>query len=315
MGSNEFHIVFAGQFDEPAVERMRRLGRVTLLDRPSEAELLNIVGDCDALLVRTSAQVTRAVLEASSRLKVVGRAGVGLENIDVEAARERGVAVVHTPNAATDAVADLTVGLLICLLRDVHASDTAVRDGRFRENRKSTPSREMAELTIGIVGMGRIGQAVARRCHRGFGMRVIYNDILPVEPPENQAVQVEKRELFHEADVVSLHVPLTAETQGMIDDEALRSLKPEALLINTARGAVVDSLALARRLCAGTLGGAALDVVEPEPLPDGHPLLSAPRTLFTAHIGARSHRGQSRMSGVVEDVERVLTGEKPIHPA
>lgn len=294
---------------------MRRLGRVTLLDRPSETELLNIVGDCDALLVRTSAQVTRAVLEASSRLKVVGRAGVGLENIDLEAAGDHGVVVVHTPGAATDAVADLTVGLLICLLRGIHESDAAVRAGRFHEHRRCSPSREMAELTLGIVGMGRIGRAVARRCRQGFNMRVIYNDILPVEPAGIQATPVEKSELFHEADIVSLHVPLTPETRGLINDESLRDLKPNALLINTARGAVVDSLALARRLCEGALGGAALDVVEPEPLPDGHPLLSAPRTLFTPHVGARSHSGLLRMSGVVEDVERVLTGEQPIHPA
>lgn len=297
------------------MEQMRSLGRVTVLDRPNEAELLEIIGDCDALLVRTYTEVTRRIIEASNRLKVIGRGGVGLENIDVQAARDHGISVVYTPAAATEAVADLTIGLLIGLLRQIHLNDAAVRDGRFQEQRGCEPARELEELTIGIIGMGRIGSAVGRRCRLGFNMRVIYNDVLSIGSLAFEATPVEKEELYQQADVVSLHVPLTPETNAMIDGDTLSRFRPDALLINTARGKVVDSLALAAQLSAGALGGAALDVVEPEPLPQGHPLLSAPHTLFTAHVGARTRRGQSRMNDVVDDVERVLAGAKPRYRA
>lgn len=311
MSGKDFHIVFAERFDESAIERMRSVGRVTVLDRPGEAELLEVIGDCDALLVRTYTEVTRTVIMASSRLKVIGRGGVGLENIDVEAARERGIPVVYTPAAATEAVADLTIGLMIGLLRKIHLNDAAVRADRFQEQRKSSLARELAELTIGIIGMGRIGSAVGRRCKLGFNMRVIYNDVRTIEGFGFTAEPVEKESLYQQADVVSLHVPLTPATNGMINEPTLSRCKSEAILINTARGRVVDSLALAARLSVGKLAGAALDVVEPEPLPTGHPLLSAPHTLFTAHIGAQTHGGQSRMSDVVDDIARVLAGDKP----
>ncbi len=309
------HIVFTEKYEDWAMERMRSVGRVTLLPDHEEATLLEAVGDCDALLVRTRTRVTRAVLERASRLRVIGRAGVGLDNVDLPAARARGIVVVHTPYAATDAVADLTVGLMISLLRKIHASDAGVRAGRFFETREACIGMELRELTLGIVGMGRIGQAVAERCRHGFGMTILYNDIIRAGHLDVVATVVAKQELYERSDVVSLHVPLTRQTTRMIDAQSLASFKKGSALVNTSRGAVVDGTALAKALSDGHLAGAALDVFDPEPLPPDHPLRTAPNTLFTPHLGARSHSGLQRMNEVVEDVIAVLEGRPPLHPA
>jgi D-3-phosphoglycerate dehydrogenase len=308
-------IVFAEPFEASAVERMRAVGQVTVLEACDEESLKAAVQGCDALLVRTSARVTRAVLDQADRLRVIGRGGVGLENIDVEAARERGIQVVYTPAASTDAVADLTIGLMIALLRRIPDGDAAVRGEGFAEARGRLVGPELSDLTLGIVGLGRIGRAVAQRCRHGFGMRVVYNDIVAPGPLDFVAVPLTKQQLYREADVISLHVPLTPETRGMVNEEALSSVKPGAILINTARGGVVDSEALARALNRGALAGAGLDVFDPEPLPPGHSLLAAPNTLFTPHLGSRTSAALGRMNGVVEDVIRVLEGAAPHFPA
>lgn len=315
MSTKSFHIVFAEKFDESAVERMRSIGQVSVLDACDKDTLGEAVRDCDALLVRSSACVTRALLDMAPRLRVIGRGGVGVENIDLEAARERGIAVVYTPAAATDAVADLTVGLMIGLLRQVKSADSSVRKGRFQEAREGARSFELHTLTLGIIGLGRIGRAVARRCRHGFGMCVLYNDIVSPGHLGFVATPLAKDDLYQQADIISLHVPLTDDTRHLVNDAALARFKPGSLLINTARGAVVDGEAVARALCSGGLVGAALDVFEPEPLPGDHPLMQAPNTLFTPHIGARTHAGLSRMNAVVDDVAKVLRGEPARYPA
>ena len=309
------HTVFAEEFDQAAVERMRSVGRVTLPDACDEASLAEAVRDCDALLVRSYAPVTRAVLEQATRLRVIGRGGAGIDNIDLDAARERGITVVYTPEAGTDAVADLTVGLVISLLRHIATGDSSVRGGQFAAARMGSVGLELRGVTLGIVGLGRIGKAVARRCRHGFGMNIVYNDIVHPGLVDFVAIPLEKEELYRRANVVSLHVPLTDETHHLIDDTALSKFKDGAILINTSRGAVVDGLALARALSAGPLAGAALDVFDPEPLPADHPLMTAPNTLFTPHIGARTHRALARMNAVVEDVIGVLEGKPPRYPA
>ena len=277
MASESLHIMFAGAFDASAVDQARSKGRVTVLDSYDEETLVRSVGDVDALLVRTRARVTRRVLENAPRLRVIGRGGTGLDNIDLQAARERGIPVVYTPAAATDAVADLTVGMMIALLRQVTFADGLVRASRFDEARAQNIGVELSTLTLGIVGMGRIGKAVGRRCRQGFGMTVLYNDIVEPGPLTFEATSSSKEDLFACCDVVSLHVPLTSETRGMINDDSLALFKHTAILINTARGAVVDDVALAGALGTGALGGAALDVFDPEPLPPDHPLLTACR--------------------------------------
>lgn len=315
MPERHSRIVLAEPFDPAAVEKLLAVGEVIVLDACDEAHLKEAVADCDALLVRTRTTVSRALIESASRLRVIGRGGVGLENIDLAAARERGIAVVYTPHASTDAVADLTVGMMIALLRNISGCDAMVRRGLFWEAREASIAREMAELTVGIVGMGRIGRAVARRCRNGFGMTVLYNDIVSPGWLDFVATAVPKDQLYAHADVVTLHVPLTDSTRNLIGAAALKNFKKEAVLINTSRGAAVDSLALADALAAGTLAGAALDVFDPEPLPTDHPLMQAPNTLFTPHIGSRSASGLARMNDVVEDVVRILQGRSPLYSA
>jgi phosphoglycerate dehydrogenase-like enzyme len=303
--------VFSEPFDPDAVDRVRRVARVTLLESTDEAALIEAVGDCHALVVRTATRVTRQVIERAGRLRVIGRGGVGLDNVDIAAARERGIEVVSTPGAATEAVADLTVGLILALVRRIVVGDAAVRAGGFVEERRTHRAAELSELTLGIVGMGRIGKAVGRRCYNGFGMRVVYNDIVDVEPVGLAAESMSKEALFRASDVVSLHVPLTGETRGLIDAAALAKFQRGALLVNTARGAVVDGAALADALASGRIGGAGLDVFDPEPPPVDHPLLTAPNTCFSPHVGARTRSGLSRMNGVVDEVIRILREAQP----
>jgi len=315
MSKDPPHIVFAEAFDEDAIESMRAVGRVTILPACDRDTLRNAVADCDALLVRSYAIIDDALLAHAKNLRVIGRGGVGLDNIDLEAARRRSIAVVYAPAAATDAVADLTIGLMIALTRNLLSSDQAVRDGAFLEARQRIRSTELSDLIMGIIGMGRIGRAVGRRCRDGFHMPVIFHDIISPGLLDFPAEAVSLDALLHRADVISLHVPLTDETRGMIDADALARCKRGAYLINTARGAVVDAEALAAALGQGRLAGAAIDVFDPEPPPPDHPLLSAPAVLLTPHLGARTITALRNMNAVVEDVARVLGGKTPRFPA
>lgn len=276
----------------------------------SEATLAALVADCDAMVVRSGTRVTATILAAGRRLRVVGVAAVGTDKVDLAAAAARGIAVVNTPAASTDAVADLAVTLMLLLLRPVPRLVEAYRQGRFDAARAAPHGRELRELTVGIVGMGRIGSAVGRRCAAGFGARVLYNDIVPVGPFDFPATPVEKPELWAASDIITLHVPLTELTRGLVDAAVLATTRPGALLINTARGAVVDTAALVAALAAdgrgrgaeARLGGAGLDVTEPEPLPPDHPLFACTRCILTPHIAARTIGGWQRMCAVVDDV-------------
>ena len=311
-----FHFVFAEPYNASALAKARAIGRVTVLDRPGDTASADTIRDADALLIRTASPATRGMMERAPHLKVIGRAGVGLENVDLDAARERGIVVVYTPAAATDAVADLTVGLMIALIRGVVRGDALLRARRFDEGRATCLGVELSELTLGIIGLGRIGKAVARRSRHGFGMKVVYHDIVEMGALDFEAAVVDLDRLYAESDVVSLHVPLTDFSRRMIDDRALSRFKSGAYLINTARGAVVDHEALARALAAdGRLAGAALDVFDPEPLPPGHPLGSRSNVIMTPHIGARTHGGLERMNDVIDDVIGVLRGDPPRNPA
>lgn len=313
MNDSTPHCVLADHFDDASVARLGAVGRVTVVDGADTRGLSCALADADALLVRTRTPVTRELMAAAPKLRVIGRGGVGLDNIDLTGATERGITVVHTPDAGTESVADLTVGLMLALVRDLPGADQAARADRYVSFRNKQRVRELHELTIGIVGMGRIGRAVARRCRAGFGCRVIYHDIVDVGWLDVRAEAVSKETLFRTSDVVTLHVPLTPLTRDMVNAEALSWCRPECLLINTSRGAVVDSRALAQALFAHRLGGAGLDVLDVEPPPADHPILAAPRCILTPHVGARSILGLDRMNAVVDDVIRVLRGARPLH--
>jgi len=315
MSERSFKIVVSQGYQDQAITKLRRAGRVTILGSHEEAALIEAVKDADALVVRTRSPVTRTVMEAAKSLRVIGRGGVGLDNIDLDAAREQNITVVYTPHSATDAVADLAVGMMIALTRRFAWADQMVRQGRFSDARSAAYDREMHDLTLGIVGMGRIGRAVARRCRNGLGMTVLYNDIREAGFLDVAASCVSKEHLYAHADILSLHVPLTSRTRHLIGKNQLKQFKSGAILINTARGPVVDNVALAAALQSGKLGGAGLDVFETEPISPPHPLLSAPNTILTPHIGARTDHGLSKMDDVVDDVLGVLDGKPPRCPA
>jgi D-3-phosphoglycerate dehydrogenase len=252
-------------------------------------------------------------------LQVIGRHGVGIDNIDLKAATERRIPVVFTPSALTmaNAVAEHTVQLMLALARHAVAADQIVRAGRWGE-RSSLLGVEFYQKTLGVIGLGAIGKRVAEICQKGLGMKVVaFDPYLKQTPPQLEITLVDSlRELLQQADVVTLHLPSTAETSHLIDAEALAGMKPTALLINTARGAILDTTALAQALHSGQLLGAALDVFEEEPPPANHPLLTAPRTLFSPHVASMTSGSMARMAELVaRQVVQVLTGERPAHVA
>ena len=310
MSTVPLHFVFADWFDPTAVARARLVGRVTILERNDEATLIEAVSDCDALLVRTTARVTKSVIEAAPRLRVIGRGGAGLENIDLDAARSRNVTVLSTPDASTAAVADLTVGLVIAMLRGITHGDRMIRAGRFDEGRRECVGFEVGGVTLGIIGLGRIGLAVARRFHVGFGTRIVFNDIRDPGPLPFAAERASKAGVYRQADVLTLHVPLTTDTRGMIGRDALLALRKGAFLVNTSRAGVVDSAALAEALKSNHLAGAALDVLDVEPPNADDPLLAAPNTILTPHIGSRTVGSLARMNAVVDDVIKLLQADR-----
>ncbi len=296
-----FRVLLAEPLDPESEARLAAGAVVVRAPACDALTLCRLIGDCDALVARTSTPVTRAVLQSGPRLRVVGVAGVGVDRVDVKAAAELGIAVLSTPAAATDAVADLTLALILHQLRPVGRLAAAYRAGAFHAAREHPHGRELASCVVGIVGMGRIGSAVGRRS-AACGARVIYNDIVPVGPFDFAATPVEKGEIWERSDIVSLHVPLTEATRRLVDAAALSRFKPGAILVNTSRGAVVDTAALTAALQTKRLGGAALDVVDPEPLPAGHPLFAIDACVLTPHIAARTHEGLRRMFGIVDAV-------------
>ena len=274
-----------------------------------EPELASRVADVDALIVRSETKVTAAILGAAKRLQVVGRAGVGVDNIDVPAATARGVYVVNAPLGNIAAAAEHTMALALALVRRVVEADRSVRAGEW--TRAKFMGRELRAKTLGLVGIGRVGGEVARRA-AGFGMTVIAHDPFATEASARSAGArlVDLDELLRTADVVSLHVPLTDKTRGLLNAETLAKLKPTAVVVNASRGEVVDLDAVAAALESGALGGAALDVFAPEPLAADAAIRKAPRTVLTPHIAGSTVEAQTNVAvDVVEQVLDVLDGK------
>src|SRR3989475_2018335 len=274
-----------------------------------EAELAARVADIDALIVRSETKVTAAILDAARRLVVVGRAGVGVDNIDVPAATARGVYVVNAPLGNIVAAAEHTIALALALMRRVVDADRSVRAGEWI--RSNFVGSELRGKTLGLVGVGRVGSEVARRAS-GFGMNVIAHDPFATEASARAAGArlVDLDELLRTADVISLHVPLTEKTRGLIGAEALGRMKPTAVVVNAARGEIVDLDALAEALEKGTIGGAALDVFAAEPLPTDAAIRRAPRTVLTPHIAGSTTEAQTNVAvDVVEQILDVLDGK------
>jgi glyoxylate reductase len=282
---------------------------------PSEHELAAEVRDVDALITLVSDPVTEMVFRAGEKLKIVANYAVGVNNIDRAAAAARGVVVTNTPGVLTDATADLTLALILALARRVVEGDRMVRGGRFAGWAPDLLlGRELKGKMLGIVGPGRIGRAVARRA-RAFGMTVIaFSRSARADDDTEDPPRVSFDELLRRSDVISLHVPLNDDTRNLFARETFLKMRPGSLIINTARGGLIDETALVAALESGQVGGAGLDVYENEPavLPA---LLDSDRVVLMPHAGSatmETRREMARM--VVEDVRRVLSGERPLRP-
>jgi D-3-phosphoglycerate dehydrogenase len=278
-------------------------------ERPglTPAELCSSLADYDALVVRSQVQVDAAVIAAAPRLQVIGRAGVGVDNVDLEAATRAGITVVNAPTGNTIAAAEHTLALLYGVARKIAAADASVRRGEWQ--RTQFTGLELRGRTLGLVGLGKIGQAIAARA-RAMEMAVLASDpyVTAEQAAHHGAELVPFDDLLARADVVSVHVPLSRATRGMIGAKELGRMKPGAILLNVARGGVVDEAAVAAALTAGTLAGAGIDVFEHEP-PVGSPLLDAPNTLLTPHLGASTAEAQVAVAEEIADqVIDVLAG-------
>jgi D-3-phosphoglycerate dehydrogenase len=276
----------------------------------SADELLQVIGEYDALIVRGRTKVTPAVMDAARNLKVVGRAGVGVDNIDLAAAKEHGITVVNSPIATTLAVAELTLGMMLAAVREIPRADASMKAGKWLK--KEFEGAELNGKTLGVIGYGRIGQAVASRA-AAFGMKIIaYDPLIDAETiAKNGAEPVSLEEMFGLADMITLHIPLTASTRGILNAQAFEQMKPGVYIICAARGGVIDEAALLAALEAGKVAGAALDVFATEP-PGATPLVMHPKVIAIPHVGAQTVEAQARAAeDISTEVLAALDG-KPL---
>jgi glyoxylate reductase len=300
----------------PAVEMLRERFEVRYRDEegalPAE-QLRAAVAEVDGLLCLLTDKINQELLEAAPRLRIAANMAVGYDNIDVAAATRQKVAVTNTPGVLTETTADLAFALILGAMRRLGEAERYLREGRWQFwSATLLLGADVYGKTLGIVGMGAIGKAVARRA-QGFAMPILYHNRSRDEAAEQElgARYVGLEELLREADVVSLHMPYKPETHHLINAERLRTMKPTAFLVNTARGSVVDEAALAEALHAGTIAGAGIDVFEHEPTI--HPrLLEAPNALLVPHIGSASVETRSKMATTAaQNILALLSGERP----
>jgi glyoxylate reductase len=287
---------------------------------PDRDELLARVPELDGLLSLLTDPVDAELIAAAPRLEAISNYAVGVDNIDLEAAAARGIQVGNTPDVLTDTTADLAVALMLGISRRLVEGDAYVRRGEWRTWETGLLlGHDLHGSTVGIVGFGRIGRAVARRLE-GFGCEILHTSRALREEAGSAGTGATRiqgatlDELLARSDFVSLHAPLTAETRGLIGEQALARMKSTAYLVNTARGPLVDSDALRHALQAGRIAGAALDVTDPEPLPGGHPLLDAPNLLVLPHLGSATEATRARMADMaVDNLLAGLGGERMPH--
>lgn len=303
-------VLLTDGLEENGKEMLRKSAEVA--DKPgiTADELLQVVGDYDALIVRGRTKVTPAVLAAGKKLKVVGRAGVGVDNIDLAAAKEHGITVVNSPLATSVAVAELTMGLMLSAVREIARADAGLKTGKWLK--KELEGTELMGKTLGVMGFGRIGAAVAKRA-AAFDMKILgYDPLIPAEEIKKRGGKpVSMDQLLAEADILTMHLPLTADTKGMLNDAAFAKMKKGVYIICAARGGVIDEAALLAALNSGKVAGAALDVFATEP-PGMTELVSHPKVVETPHIGAQTVESQARAAhDISEEVLNALEG-KPL---
>jgi D-3-phosphoglycerate dehydrogenase len=301
-------VLIAEPLAAAGIELLRAHFEVDAHDTLDRAELLARVADADALVVRSATQVDGEVLAAGRNLKVVGRAGIGLDNVDVNAATRLGVMVVNAPQSNVISAAEHTVALILAQARNIPQADAALREGRWERSRFQ--GAELYGKTLGIVGLGRVGALVAQRLN-AFGMRLIaYDPYVSRDRAAQMGVELASLvEVLTRADVVTVHLPKTPETTGLIGERELAAMRPGARLVNTARGGLVDETALAKAVESGHLGGAALDVFSEEPTTQS-PLFLLDRVVVTPHLGASTAEAQDKAGvAIAEQLILALTGQ------
>jgi D-3-phosphoglycerate dehydrogenase len=304
----EWKVLITDNLEEAGLAILCQSAQVTVRSGISAEELPGIISGFHALVVRSRTRVTSTLLENARLLKVVGRAGVGVDNIDLQAARQHGIVVVNTPKATTQAVGELTIGLLFALARHIPFLDSALKQGQWLKNEAS--GLELNGKILGVIGMGNIGIAVARSA-KSLDMQVLGYDpyLSAAEISLRGAQPASLPELYARSDFITLHIPLTPQTEGMIDRQALQSMKPGVRLVCTSRGGIMDEAALLEALDSGQVAEAALDVFLKEP-PGLTDLVRHPHLVATPHIGAQTREAQARAAELVAtEVLAALNGE------
>ncbi|RLF87647.1 3-phosphoglycerate dehydrogenase [Thermococci archaeon] len=303
-------VLVAAPLHEKAVEILKNAGlEVVYEEYPDQEKLKELVKDVSAIIVRSKPKVTKEIIDTAPNLKVIARAGVGLDNIDVEYAKSKGIEIVNAPAASSRSVAELAIALIFNVARKVAFADRKMREGVWAK--KQCMGFELEGKTLGVIGFGRIGYAVAKIA-KAIGMKILLYDVIKNEERarEVDGKFVELEELLKNSDVITIHVPLLESTHHLINEERLKLMKSTAILINTSRGPIVDTNALVKALQEGWIAGAGLDVFEEEPLPKDHPLTKFDNVVLTPHIGASTVEAQERAGiEVAEKVVKILKGE------
>ena len=282
----------------------------------AEADIIDQVADVDAVIIRANGAVSEKVMAAAPKLKVVGRHGVGLDAIDMDAARQRGIKVVYTPQANKESVAEHFVALALMLAKKIRPADIALRDC-YWQARYELIGTELRGKVLGVLGFGRIGQQTARICKNGFGMPILYFDQLafPDAEKELEALRLDEKTLFQKADFISVNLPLVSQTRHFVNADLLNLMKPTAFLINMARGPIWHEADVVAALQEKRIAGAGSDVYEVEPVTKDNPLLKLDNFVGTPHMSAHTEEAMTRMSMVARDVLAVLEGREPEYPA
>lgn len=300
---------------QKGIDYLKEHAEIVWASALDEETLCREAADVSGIVVRAKSSVTARMMDSAPLLKVIGRHGVGVDNIDVSSATERGIYVVNTPGVNNEAVAEHAVGMMLALSKRIVEADRELRNNHW-DFRYVGFGKEMIGQTLGVVGLGNIGFRVAQICHNAFNMRILYCD--EVSKPEAEqklsARKVKLEDLLCSADYVSLHVPGLPSTRHLINVDNIKLMKNTAFLINTSRGFVVDSAALYNALKGSTIAGAGLDVFEEEPLPENDGILKLSNVVVTPHMASHTQQAMVAMAMVVEDVVRVIHGEKPKHP-
>ena len=312
---NRFKVLLYEDMHEDGKTILKEKADIFIAERLDESYLIDHIRDIDGIIVRANGRVSRKVMESAPRLKVVGRHGVGVENIDLEAATEKGIWVVNTPDANDASVAEHFFGLALILSKMLKKGDIALREGQW-EARYQYIGNELHGKTLGILGFGRIGKTVGRMGHKGFEMKILYYDTIQYKEVEEEikARKVTLDELLSKSDFVSINLPMLPETKGLIGEREFGLLKPTAYIINLARGSIWNEKALFRVLKERKIAGAGSDVFEVEPATKDHPLFQLENFIGTPHMAAHTDEALRRMSRVAADIIRVLEGKKPVYP-